>query len=124
MVARSHYLVMLARAGLYDPAALDELLDSGFLFETWAHAMCQLPSAHYAYFQPYIAQKRLKESQWHVKLLGAEADAIIADVLNAIRERGPMSSKDFESQRRDGRAAGGTGSQPRSPWKPSLTAAS
>ena len=114
VVARSHYLVMLARAGLYDPAALDELLDSGFLFETWAHAMCQLPSAHYAYFQPYIAQKRLKESQWHVKLLGAEADAIIADVLNAIRERGPMSSKDFESQRR---RAGGWWN-----WKPAKIA--
>ncbi len=114
VVARSHYLVMLARAGLYDPAELDQLLDEGCLFETWAHAMCQLPSAHYPWFQPYIAQKRLKESQWHIKALGEGADEIIADVLAAIRERGPLSSKDFASQRQ---RAGGWWN-----WKPAKIA--
>ncbi len=100
VVARSHYLVMLARAGLYDPAELDALLDSGFLFETWAHAMCQLPAAHYPWYHAYIQQKQLKETKWHIERLGDETDAIVGHVLETIRQRGAMSSKDFESERR------------------------
>ena len=100
VAARSHYLVMLARAGLYDPAELDDLLSNGFLFETWAHAACQLPSAHYPWYHAYIQQKQLKETKWHIERLGDETDAIVGHVLETIRENGPMSSKDFESERR------------------------
>ena len=99
VVARSHYLVMLARAGLYDPAQLDALLDEGFLFESWAHAMCQLPSAHYPWYHAYIRHKRLNKSQWQVDRLGLDMAPIIKQVLETIRARGAMSSKDFESQR-------------------------
>ena len=100
VVARSHYLVMLARAGLYDPAALDALLDSGFLFESWAHAMCQLPTADYPWYHAYIRQKRVNESQWQVDRLDIDMGPIIENVLETIRQRGPLSSKDFESERR------------------------
>ena len=100
VVARSHYLVMLARAGLYDPADLDALLDSGFLFETWAHAMCQLPTAHYPWYYAYIGQKQLKESQWQLDRFDIDMAPIIEHVLETVRERGPLSSKDFESERR------------------------
>ncbi len=100
VVARSHYLVMLARAGLYDPAELDALLDSGFLFETWAHAMSQLPTAHYPWYHAYIQQKQLKESQWQLERFDIDMEPIIANVLETVRQRGPMSSKEFESERR------------------------
>ena len=100
VVARSHYLVMLARAGLYDPGELDALLDDGFLFETWAHAMCQLPTAHYPWYHAYIRQKHLKESQWQLDRFDIDMAPIIERVLESIRQRGPMSSKDFESERR------------------------
>ncbi len=99
VVARSHYLVMLARAGLYNPADLDALLDSGFLFETWAHAMCQLPSEHYPWFDAYIQHKRQNKSQWQVDRLGLDLAPIAAQILATIRQRGPLSSKDFESER-------------------------
>ena len=100
VVARSHYLVMLARAGIYDPADLDALLDSGFLFETWAHAMCQLPSAHYPWYHAYIQQKQLKESNWQIDRLDIDMEPIIKQVLETVRQRGAMSSKEFESERR------------------------
>ena len=99
VVARSHYLVMLARAGLYDPAALDALLDSGFLFETWSHAMCQLPSEHYPWYEPYIQAKRQNNSQWQVDRFDIDMAPIIERVHETIRQRGPMSSKEFESER-------------------------
>lgn len=114
VVARSHYLVMLARAGLYHRADLDDLLTSGFLFESWAHAACQIPAAHYPYFHAYIQQKRLKEARWHIQKLGGESQAIIEQVLAAIRDQGPMASKDFQSE---GRAAGGWWN-----WKPAKVA--
>ena len=100
VVARSHYLVMLARAGLYDPAQLDALLDEGFLFETWAHAMCQLPSAHYPWYHAYIRHKRLNKSQWQVERLGYGYGAHHRETCwRPYAQRGAMSSKDFESQR-------------------------
>ena len=114
VVARSHYLVMLARAGLYHRADLDDLLTSGFLFESWAHAACQIPTAHYPYFHAYIQQKQLKETRWHIQKLGGESQAIIGQVLAAIRDQGPMSSKDFQSE---GRAAGSWWN-----WKPAKVA--
>lgn len=100
VVARSHYLVMLARAGLYHPAALDALLDSGFLFESWAHAMSQLPTADYPWYHAYIRQKRVNESQWQVDRLDIDMGPIIENVLETIRQCGPLSSKDLESERR------------------------
>lgn len=100
VVARSHYLVMLARAGLYRRADLDDLLTKGFVFESWAHAACQIPTAHYPYFYARLQQKQLKETRWHIDKLGGEAQAIIEQVLAAIRDQGPMASKDFASERR------------------------
>ena len=114
VVARSHYLVILARAGLYDPAELDALLDSGFLFETWAHAMCQLPSAHFPWYHAYIQQKQLKESQWQLDRFDIDMRPIIQEVLETIVQRGPLSSKDFKSERR---GAGGWWN-----WKPTKVA--
>ena len=44
VVARSHYLVMLSRVGVYDWADLDALLyPDRRLFEQWAHAACLIP---------------------------------------------------------------------------------
>ena len=100
VVARSHYLVMLARAGLYDPADLDALLDEGFLFESWAHAICQIPMTHYPWLHAWIQQRGLQETRWHLDKLGDDFEEIVGDVREVVRERGPTSSKDLESQRR------------------------
>src|SRR6266849_3684229 len=59
VVARSHYLVLLSRLGLYNPADLDALLHPDrCLFEQWAHAACLIPLEHYAYFAPAILARR------------------------------------------------------------------
>jgi len=114
VVARSHYLVMLARAGLYNRADLDDLLTEGWLFETWAHAACQLPLAHYPYYHAYIQQKQLKETKWHINKLGDESEEIIGAVYETIRAKGAMSSKDFDSATKQ---AGGWWN-----WKPAKVA--
>ena len=114
VVARSHYLVMLARAGVYQRSDLDALLDEGFLFESWAHAICQIPMTDYPWFHAVIQQRQLKESRWHLDKLGDDFDDIVGHVRAAIRERGPISSKDLQSERR---GAGGWWN-----WKPTKVA--
>jgi hypothetical protein len=114
VVARSHYLVMLARAGLYVPADLDALLADGFLFESWSHAMCQIPFAHYPWFRPWIAQRHQQETRWKIERLGDDFPEIVDKVLEMVRERGPLSSKDIEGERR---GPGGWWS-----WKPAKVA--
>ena len=88
VVARSHYLVMLSRAGVYDPAHLDALLDSGFLFETWAHAMCQVPFSQYAWYHNWIRQRHKLETRWKLERLGDDFAAVVERVCDTIRERG------------------------------------
>ena len=100
VVARSHYLVMLARAGLYDPADLDALLDEGFLFESWAHAICQIPMTHYPWLHAWIQQRQANVTRWQLDSLGDDMEEIVAQVRELVRQRGPLSSKDIESARR------------------------
>ena len=114
VIARSHYLVMLARAGLYDPADLDALLGEGKVFESWAHALCQAPMSHYPWFHAWIKARGLQETRWHLDRLGDDFEQVVDFVRETVRRQGAMSSKDFESGPRD--AAGWWN------WKPAKIA--
>jgi uncharacterized protein YcaQ len=96
VVARSQYLVMLSRVGRYDPSELDALLyPDRQLFEHWAHAACLIPREHYAYFAPLILQRR-EQTHRRVSHLGSDPQAVLSAVMDEIRQRGPLASKDFE----------------------------
>jgi uncharacterized protein YcaQ len=116
VVARSHYLVMLSRAGLYEPADLDALLyPDRSLFEQWAHAACLIPVEDYAYFAPVIQARRDGPPHgWIERRLGGDPEGVINAVLTEVRERGPLASRDFE----DPREQRGTWWD----WKPAKTA--
>ena len=101
VVARSHYLVMLSRAGLYDRIDLDALLyPDQHLFQQWAHAACYIPIKHYDYFAPIIWARR----EWPIRreeerFSGLDPQAIMDSVLAEIRAKGPMCSRDFDDPR-------------------------
>jgi uncharacterized protein YcaQ len=101
VVARSHYLVMLSRVGCYDPADLDALLHPDrCLFEQWAHAACLIPVEDYAYFTPVILARRERHPHpWTLRRLGDDPQGTLDAVLDQVRERGPLGSKDFEDPR-------------------------
>jgi uncharacterized protein YcaQ len=102
VVDRSHYLVMLSRAGLFDRADMIALLHPDRdLFQWWAHAACYIPSEDYAYFAPLIEERRVlaKDKNWWREQLGENAEAVLAEVLETVRQRGPVSSKDFSDPR-------------------------
>jgi uncharacterized protein YcaQ len=105
VIARSHYLVMLSRVGLYDRADLDALLyPDRKLFEQWAHAACLIPVEDYDYFAPLILARRGRPHRWYgnMEVLGEDPQAIMDGVLAEIKERGALASKDFHDPR-DGR---------------------
>ena len=116
VVARSHYLVMLSRVGLYDPADLDALLfPDRFLFEGWAHAACLIPVEDYEYFVPkLLARRDQPPHHWVERRLGNDPQGTLDAVLKEVRERGPLASRDFEDPR-DGRGTWWD-------WKPAKTA--
>jgi uncharacterized protein YcaQ len=116
VVARSHYLVILSRAGLYNPADLDALLyPDRRLFEQWAHAACLIPIEDHAYFAPVIQARRDGPLDgWVERRLGGEPDSILQAVLAEVHERGPLPSRHFE----DPREQRGTWWD----WKPAKTA--
>jgi uncharacterized protein YcaQ len=116
VVARSHYLAMLSRVGLYDPADLDALLHpERRLFEGWAHAACLIPVEEYEYLRPTMLARRDRPlHKWTARRLGDDPQGILDAVLNEVRERGPLASRDFE----DTRDERGTWWD----WKPAKTA--
>ena len=116
IVARSHYLVMLSRVGLYDPVELDALLyPDRRLFEQWAHAACLIPVEDYAYFAPAILDRRERPLHaWVQQRLGDDPEGALDSVLAEVQERGALSSRDFE----DPRHKRGTWWD----WKPAKTA--
>jgi uncharacterized protein YcaQ len=116
VVARSHYLVMLSRVGLYDRADLDALLyPDRCLFEQCAHAACLIPVRDHEYFLPGILARRERPPRhWIERRLGDDPQGTLDAILAEVRERGPLASRDFE----DPRDQRGTWWD----WKPAKTA--
>jgi uncharacterized protein YcaQ len=116
VVARSHYLVMLSRVGLYDRADLDTLLyPDRRLFEQWAHAACLIPVEDFQHFAPVIRARRERTVHpWIERRLGDDPQGTLDAVLAEVGERGPLASRDFE----DPRGQRGTWWD----WKPAKTA--
>ncbi|MDE1855430.1 MAG: YcaQ family DNA glycosylase [Candidatus Micrarchaeota archaeon] len=105
-VERSHYLVVLSRIGPYEKKNLDELLyPDRALFEQRSHANCFIPIESYPFYQPEIASRREAPiRKGKLEKLGRKPDAVLGRVLEDVREKGPLSSMDFES---DGSRRGG-----------------
>lgn len=101
VVARSHYLVMLSRVGLYDPADLDALLyPERQLFEGWAHVACLIPVEHYQRLAPLIHARRQQDlPSWLFNSLGENPQEVLDAMLAEVRTRGPVASREFEDPR-------------------------
>jgi uncharacterized protein YcaQ len=97
VVARSQYLVLWSRLGPYDPSLFDALLaPKRAIFEYWAHAASILPMCDF----PYYRAEMVYEPEWRLydgtRQWTDEHSEIIKSTLEAIRERGPLASADFE----------------------------
>lgn len=94
VVARSPYLVLFSRLGDFPQRWLEQALAEGELFEYWAHEACFIPRDDYRLLRHrMLSPERLGwkyNAQWV-----AEHQQEIADLLQQIREKGPVRAADF-----------------------------
>ena len=102
-VERSHRIVLGSRVGSYPRETVSSLLASGRIFEYWAHQACLIPVEDWPLYRFWMTP----EHPWRGDVLGRNPE-LAEEVRAAIRERGPLRSKDF-----DGSGGGGMWN-----WKP------
>ena len=116
VVERSHYMTFWSRLGPYNKETLDQLLHPDRkVFEYWAHAASIIPIEHYRYFTPTMKQNRQRMHAQAERSLKGKTH-LLDEVLEQIRQNGPMSSKDFKQERQRGKRTGWWN------WKPAKTA--
>ncbi len=100
-VARSHLLVLWSRLGNYDPVQLDTLLwKDRQLFEYWAHCaaivMTEDYPIHSLRMRTFLKGELgwMKRSQEWVQT----NQTLYQHVIDSLREKGPLGSRDFEDQ--------------------------
>ena len=99
VVARSHLLVLWSRLGNYDPALLDTLLwQEHRLFEYWAHAASIVVTEDYPIHQMRMRNYAKDNSPWSQRITDwmEQNNTLQTTILDDLRERGPLRSRDFE----------------------------
>src|SRR5258708_19355 len=93
-VERSHRLALTSRVGWYPPGTVSKLLGTQQLFEYWAHEACVLPVGDYPWHR--WRMRELRGHAWRTRIL-AENPGLVERVLEEVRERGPLASRDFDA---------------------------
>ena len=102
-VERSHRITLGTRVGVYPRETVSRLLGKGRIFEYWAHEACLIPVEEWPLFRSAMT----RHHPWRGDVT-REHPALADEILAAIRERGALTSRDFE-----GNGGGGMWN-----WKP------
>jgi len=102
-VERSHRITLGSRVGAYPRETVSRLLGAGRIFEYWAHEACLIPVEEWPLFRPVMRNHH----PWRGDVIGQHPQ-LAEEVRAAVRERGPMASREF-----DGQGGGGMWN-----WKP------
>ena len=101
VLSRAHYLPLFSRVGPYDRA----LMDRGAhyaprkLFEYWGHEASLIPVG----LQPHLRwrMERAHDDAWGgMRRIQRERPELVADVLDEVRERGPVAASELEAEER------------------------
>ena len=112
VVARSHELVLAARAGVHDRAAFDRVVyrrRAGF--EYWGHAASFLPMASFRLCLPRMRRLAASTRGWWADIRRRHQH-LYGPVLDRIRAEGPLAASAFRDPDGPPRGAGGTGRRP------------
>jgi hypothetical protein len=96
VVARAHHHIIYSRLGQYQTKWLEELHAEGRLFEYFSHAMCFLPVEKFPIYWPEMLRRR---SEGYFGTWRADHQEKLTEMLHYIREKGPVKSSDFKSER-------------------------
>ena len=99
VLVRSHYLPAFSRLGAYPREALDQSAYSGrarHLFEYWGHEASLIPVELQPLFRWRMEQARRGDGMWKgVSRFGRERAQFCREVLERVRERGPLGVSDL-----------------------------
>ncbi len=101
VLERAHHLILGCRSAAYDRAQFDALLDRRRLFEHWTHDACAIPLEWYPHWKLRFPKSRARilANPWWRERIGERAEELLAQVLERIRQEGPLRSADFEHER-------------------------
>jgi len=101
VLVRSHYLPAFSRLGAYSRELLDRSAYSGRarrLFEYWGHEASLIPVELQPLFRWRMERARRGDGMWGgVTRFGRERELYCREVLEQVRERGPLGISDFTS---------------------------
>jgi hypothetical protein len=92
--------VLGSRVGAYPRQTVSRLLAGGRMFEFWAHLACLIPVDDWPLYRAWMTPEYVLDS-WRREALGRHPE-LAEEVRAAIRERGPLTSRDFEGRGGDG----------------------
>jgi uncharacterized protein len=90
-VERSHRIVLGSRVGDYPRQTVSQLLGEGRVFEFWAHQACLIPAEDW----PLYRARMTLEHPWRGDVLARHSE-LAEEVRATIRDRGPVTSREFE----------------------------
>ena len=90
-VERSHRITLGSRVGAYPRETVSRLLGQGRIFEYWAHEACLIPVEEWPLFRAPMRAHH----PWRGDVIGKHPE-LADEVRTAVRERGPIASRDFE----------------------------
>jgi uncharacterized protein len=94
-VERSHRIALSSRVGPYPRGTVTRLLETGRLFEYWAHEACLLHASEWPVYRRFMVDN--PDHPWWGPIIDSDP-ALAARVMDEIRERGPLGSRDFEGK--------------------------
>ena len=92
-VERSHRITLGSRVGAYPRETVSRLLEAGRIFEYWAHEACLIAVEEW----PLFRLSMTRTHPWRGDVI-AKHPQLAEEVLAAIRERGPLASRDFDGK--------------------------
>ena len=115
-VERAHHMILASRRRSYRPPQLDDLLERRrTLFEHWTHDASVIPMSFYPYWRlRFRRDAEMLRARWR-KWRGEGFEERFDEVLERIRDGGPVMAREFGAGRRQGAAAWWD-------WHPSKTA--
>jgi uncharacterized protein YcaQ len=98
-VERAHHQILFSRSQTYDRAHLSALLEKErLLFEHWTHDASIIPAAFFPYWKHRFRRREpVIRERWR-KWQGEGFDKAAEEVLNRIRDNGPVLSRELKSE--------------------------
>jgi uncharacterized protein len=100
-VERSHRIALTSRIGNYPRESVSHLLGQGRIFEYWAHEACLLPIESWPLFRRAMTNGG-RDWYSNVNDVKAAHPQLADEILERIREDGPLASRQFEGAAGDG----------------------